>query len=106
MAAEKPRFKFYIKSKITGTNLNVAAFWERENGMISGCFENDIAEITLKDGTRINPDQVWVNMWDNAKETPKNAGGKHETPKESKPAHWAISDGLPAEEYKPDDVPF
>lgn len=44
MAGEKPRYKFYIKSKTTGTNLNVAAFWERENGMISGCFENDIAE--------------------------------------------------------------
>ena len=106
MAGEKPRFKFYVKSKITGTNLNVAAFWERDNGMISGTFENDIAEIILKDGMVINPDQVWVNMWDNAKPNEKATGGKHETPKEKKPAHWATTDGLPATEYKPDDVPF
>jgi len=104
MAGEKPRFKFYVKSKNTGTNCNVAAFWVRENGMISGTFEQEIAEIVLRDGTRINPDQVWCNMWDNEKENVK-FGAKHEAPKESNVSHWAISDGTPPAEIKPD-APF
>ena len=106
MAGEKPRFKFVVKSKSTGTSQGVAAFWERENGMISGVFENEIEAIVLKDGTRIGADQVWVNMYDNAKDNAKDNGGKHNAPTHKNPetgkAHWATTDGTPPV----DDSPF
>tara|TARA_R110000803_G_scaffold204603_1_gene270735 strand:+ start:424 stop:732 length:309 start_codon:yes stop_codon:yes gene_type:complete len=101
MAGEKPRFKFVVKWKATGTSQGVAAFWERENGMISGVFENEIEAIILKDKTRINADQVWVNMYDNAKDN----GGKHNAPTHKNPetgkAHWATTDGSPPVDNSP-----
>jgi hypothetical protein len=106
MAGRKPKFKVVLKSKNTGTSQGLVAIWESEDkpGLFSGKFENEIKQIILQDGTVINPDQVYVNLYVNDPEP----GGKHVTPSHVNPAtgnaHWSESDGTPAVSHG--DTPF
>ena len=107
MAGRKPSYKIVLKSKNTGTSQGLVAIWENQEkpGLFSGKFENEIKEITLQDGTVINPSQVWINLYDNREES---SGGKHVSPSHVNPAtgnaHWSESDGTPAVSHG--DTPF
>ena len=107
MAGRKPSYKVVLKSKNTGTSQGLVAIWESEDrpGLFSGKFENEIKQIILQDGTVINPDQVYINLYDNREES---SGGKHVAPSHINPAtgvaHWSESDGTPAVSHG--DTPF
>ncbi len=103
MAGRKPKFKLVLKSKNTGNTQGLCAIWENEDrpGLYSGKFEDEIQQIVLKDGKVVNFNQCWINLYVNDEDN----GGKHSAPSHINPntgkAHWAESDGLPAQPETP-----
>ena len=82
MAGKRPDFKLSCKSKKSGEFVNLAAFWIGDKG-IGGKFEAEVKKIIIeKDGKTFEllPENVWLNMYDEANAARRVAASGDEEP--------------------------
>ncbi len=95
--SNRPAVTGWVKSKDTGANINVFAFWDGEYGL-SGKFADEVCCITIKTQTgemiEIQPDMVYLN----GKLESQYLATKLATSSESK--------GVDVEQPSNDNVPF
>lgn len=93
----RPDKSIDLKYRDSDTRLRFLSGWTNEDGRLAFKFSQDVAEIHMKDGTVVQPEDVWVN-W-------KDWGSPNQQQARRQPGQTRAAN-KPAADRPDDDIPF